>query len=195
MVFPQSKFKSMVKTGSPIGGNVVEDINQSSDEVVRQFAEINKVELDIEGELGTFSAMDEVNMNSGYLLMILRFLAEYEEIRLKGIHGVGKQNPDWYNAQYDLLAAIYDWIYCKMVDRYKDMLVEIEKKLNYCEDNLHRICIQTSDGGMLLNRDVSRSVQNTFRSLVRDYLYFMEKKGMLTKKFLDPKYAMSKFTD
>jgi len=142
-------------------------------------------------ELNPIQQLENLNINTGYLLTILRLIDQFSITKINGIGGVGKDNPDYYYQLYELLEMLLDMLYCKMKPEDKQ---SFQKRLDRVYKNIEMIFKET-ENGVFINKVNSMRLRRDIVMLFRDLLDNMEKRGMLTYKTDDPKFSMGKFSD
>jgi len=135
--------------------------------------------------------LETFNINSGYLLSILRLLDEFTILKVNGITGHGKHNTDYYYQMYEILEMIVDTIYPKMTKETGEFFDEALQKISESIDD----AFEETSRGIFVNRTKARKVRKEIGRIYRELLMHMEKRGLLTYKREDPKHAMSKFHD
>lgn len=135
--------------------------------------------------------LEEKNMNTGYLLTILRLIDEFSLTKIMGVQRGEKYTPNHYYHLYEVLDAIFDLIFCKMSP-------EVQKNF---DNRLESIRVEIdglfteSEFGTFMDKGKGLRIRQMINSLFRDMLINMDTRGMLTYKSDDPRFAMSKFTD
>lgn len=166
-------------------------IEKSRREIMNK--EINKEQIQSQFQEIEYTpkTLEQFNINTGYLLTILRLIDEYSIIKVNGMNNNGKNNPEYYYQLFEVLEMILDMIYCKMtLENQKGF----QKRLDYVQSMIEEIFIETDDN-MLMDKIQSLKLRREISLIFRDLLFNMEERGMLTYKTDDPKFAMGKFSD
>jgi hypothetical protein len=131
------------------------------------------------------------NINTGYLLSILRLMDEFTIVKVNGIRGEGKLNSEYYYQMWELLEMIADMISPKIT---KEDRAEIDKRL---DDVLNRIdnIFEVTQRGVFVKKREALTLRSDIGKLFRYILQSVERIGMLTYKAEDPSKAMGNFMD
>ena len=164
-------------------------------EVRREHNQVQKtrVEEGFRSDMNFESQMLEtLNMNNGYLLIILRLMDEFTILKINGVNQAGKLTPEYYYQLWEILDMIINYISCKMDDSLKK---NIKKRMDDLFDRVNTCFTNHSNGEMFMNVFESRRLRKDLGQVFEDLLENMEKRGMLTYKAEDPSKAMGDFTD
>jgi hypothetical protein len=166
--------------------------NKMMEEPIRELVKSEGVMLDSAQYFNQVSIMDEINMNSGWLISLLKNIEMFQDVRYRGIGAIGKQNPDYYYAQHELLGIMYDLLECKMKE---EEIKQCQQILDALEISIDTLFIQNTSGELLFIVQKAKNIRKDLAKLFRYYLNFMEKRGILTKKTMNPQMAMAEFMD
>lgn len=161
-------------------------------------AQKDRLSQDLQSDIQSSSDVtsETFNINTGYLLTILRLIDEYNIIKINGIQGVGKNNPDYFYQLTELLESIMILLSPKMVPPKMT-----EEERNNMETEFLNIIetietvFQHTPNGMFIDGKKAFETRMRLNNIMRTILGFMEKAGMLTFKSDDPHLAMGKFSD
>lgn len=135
--------------------------------------------------------MDTLNMNNGYLLLILQAYETYVRLKLTGIGDKGKDCPDYYFLQFDNLHLIAELLSPKMP------VADRDKILNHMEKVRPRLYeIYKSNGDTIrVNTQLKLTVDKIFSQYFQFVLSQMQERGMLTHIKIKAAAAGSQFEE
>lgn len=138
----------------------------------------------------TEETLEVLNLNTGYLLTILRLIDQFSTLKVNGIN-FSKMTPDYYYQMYETLEMILDLMYCKMK---KEEQENLQYRLDIIFNTVESMFVETDDD-MMMDKNKAIRLRRDIGLLFRDLLTTMEKRGILTYKADNPKMAMGKFSD
>lgn len=133
---------------------------------------------------------DVFNINTGYLLSILRLIDEYTILKVNGIQGQ-KNNIDYYMQMWEILEMILDLVSPKMDEKQIKL---IDDELTECRKNIAEV-FQGTQKGIWMDPMKALELRGRFGKMFRNMLVIMERRGMLTYIKDNPLDAMSNFSD
>lgn len=135
--------------------------------------------------------IETLNINTGYLLSILRLIDEWVIIRVNGITNIGRDNPDYFYMQLRLCKTILHLINCKMKPETRESFRTTVVKLKEMFESM----FVSTDAGKYFNNFQKDRYDDEIGELFENILIEMDKRGMLTYKKDDPIGALGKFSD
>ncbi len=135
--------------------------------------------------------MDTLNMNNGYLLLILQAYETYVRLKLSGIGDKGKNCLDYYFVQFDNLHLIAELLSPKMKDEDKEMIMGHMEKTR---PRLGEIYRKTGEQ-LRVNTPLKLAIDRVFSQYFQFVLKQMQDRGMLTHVKIQAAQAGSQFEE
>lgn len=125
------------------------------------------------------------NLNNAYLMLLAQNMDNWRLIRTYGINGK-RDCPDYYNQ----LCVILDCMLDLMVDVNPEECQDFENKIWDYREQVNTI-FTNGDGNTYMDKSKANQLQRNMSHTFRELLIKIDVQGMLRKKSLDPRIAMS----
>jgi hypothetical protein len=118
--------------------------------------------------------LETLNMNNGYLLIILRLMDEFTLLKVNGIgEQRNKNSPEYYYQLWEILDMIVNFITCKMRLDVKD---DIKNRMNDLFDKVNT-CFKQSEHGLYMNPIEARKLRKDLGQIFEDLLDNIKKQN------------------
>lgn len=131
--------------------------------------------------------VDEYNLNSAFLLMIAQNIDNWRLIKTYGING-NKSCPDYYLQLITIIECMLDFLSAKIKPEEE---VEYVRQIELLLNESMTMFKTNPLGQLMYDQQGARLLQNKLSMLFRNLMRRLDDTGMLTKKSLDPRLAMS----